>query len=160
MSSRLLTALLLLGLLQNAAPSSLHGISKRSPGCPDGWNELRFKTCMRLFTEKKTFDEAEQHCVSLGGHLVSIHGGGEFYEVLTLAVKSYRYAIPVWTGARYNEQEQRWKWTDGTSFSFVHQHGSLTDKKGGCVEMNRQVWGGWKIMNCDVKQFYVCAKRS
>ena len=42
--------------------------------CPEGWQkDLQLGTCYRAFeSERKTWNEAESHCQSFGGDLVSI----------------------------------------------------------------------------------------
>ena len=54
--------------------------------CPSGWYgfydaEWNKDACYKFFTEQLDWKAAEQHCVSQGAHLVSIHSLGEAEKV-------------------------------------------------------------------------------
>ena len=56
---------------------------------------------------------AESHCITLGGHLASVHSDKEKDFILGLSsTKQF------WIGGNDEETEGEWVWTDGSDFSY------------------------------------------
>merc|ERR1712240_702482 len=100
----------------------LHAVSLIQVGSPcsspklDGptW-QCRSKVrgpCYRLFKSAKTWQDAENHCQEEGGHLASVHSSEELDFVIGV-----QQILWFWVGG--TDSEGNWKWTDGTSFSFI-----------------------------------------
>ncbi|KAK6039501.1 hypothetical protein COOONC_22994, partial [Cooperia oncophora] len=74
----------------------------------------------QVFREKATFDEAEKRCISVGGHLASIHSEQENKFVTELSTDGRRrekleFKSYTWIGLRQNHYplSREWTWTDG-----------------------------------------------
>ena len=66
------------------------------------------------------YGAAEAHCVSLGGHLASIHTLDENSRVHSLCMPE-----PCWIGFNDIANETHWKWTDGSAADFSSFPGSV-----------------------------------
>lgn len=83
-----------------------------------------------------TWAEAERRCVSLGGHLLSVHSQAESDFVTSSLLtgsgvcgpqppgaqcgcSACRCAVYAWLGLRLDLDTKRWGWTDGTPLDFV-----------------------------------------
>ncbi|XP_071489147.1 alpha-N-acetylgalactosamine-specific lectin-like [Diadema antillarum] len=83
-----------------------------SVSCPRFWTGF-YGSCYRLFLAKKTWQDAENHCVRLGGHLTSVLSEAEN----TFLYNYWRYTIPTpawgfWIGYNDITTEGRWVWSD------------------------------------------------
>jgi len=69
------------------------------------------------FPEKmgKIWQDAEDVCVRLGGHLASIHSNQESQFIVDLIDKRYY----TWMGGMLGEDE-KWSWTDGTTWDYTN----------------------------------------
>lgn len=82
------------------------------PDDATGYNGHHYK----VYYDSKTWQEAEDFCVSQGGHLISINSSTEqdFAVELSLGDES-RYNV--WCGGHLGDNGT-WEWTDGSSFSY------------------------------------------
>ncbi|XP_074848183.1 C-type lectin domain family 4 member K-like [Carettochelys insculpta] len=93
--------------------------------CRDVWGKLsagwRFHggNLYYFSQEGKSWDEAEQFCVSQGSHLTSISSQGE-QEFLSNGSKRE----DCWIGLTDQGTEGRWRWVDGTEYSAEASGGS------------------------------------
>ncbi|XP_071489144.1 echinoidin-like [Diadema antillarum] len=83
--------------------------------CPEYWTGFH-GSCYRLFLVKKNWQEAENHCVELGGHLTSVLSEAEN----TFLYNYWRYTVPTpawgfWTGYNDRSTEGDWVWSDQSS---------------------------------------------
>ncbi len=67
-----------------------------------------------LFNVPMDADEAERTCEAMGGHLISINSPAEQQHFEEIIQNSEKYNI--WIGGYYDEED--WKWTDGSEFSY------------------------------------------
>uniref|UniRef100_A0A3Q3WUP9 C-type lectin domain-containing protein n=1 Tax=Mola mola TaxID=94237 RepID=A0A3Q3WUP9_MOLML len=128
--------------------------------CGDGWYRINSGRCAKYFMDKRTFDDAENHCVSLGGHLVSIHSVGDYSNVLCLALRTTNNGNLFWIGGR-GMKSDFWnlKWTDGSSFNFYRRNLQQPDNKHeSCIQLNYGDWWRWTNDVCSSKRYFVCAK--
>ena len=100
-----------------------------------GWKEV-VKTSQsgqktyKLYTEKKTWSDAEAHCQKVGGHLASVLSQEEQEEVTAAAGGK-----TVWIGGNNQDQEGRWRWTDGSHWNYTQwdeENGNTRDSSN-CV---------------------------
>uniref|UniRef100_A0A8C2Y281 C-type lectin domain-containing protein n=1 Tax=Capra hircus TaxID=9925 RepID=A0A8C2Y281_CAPHI len=109
---------------------------------------------------KKTWQEAEQFCVSHGAHLASVTSEEE-QAFLTQFTGSVYY----WIGLTDRGTEDDWRWTDGTAFNRARsrafwaenqpdnwQHG--IDRSEDCVQMQRK----WNDISCSTLSPWICKK--
>lgn len=80
------------------------------------WQNHRYK----VFDEGKTWEDAEEYCESIGGHLVTITSEAEqmFIENLLLGAKKNLY----WLGYTDAKEEGKWKWITGEITSYQNWH--------------------------------------
>ncbi|KIH65041.1 lectin C-type domain protein [Ancylostoma duodenale] len=97
----------------------------RQPGhCQNGWFYLKkTDSCYRYFLWA-TFEDAEQVCVSNGGHLASIHSSEENTFVADISKSGTDYksgADLTWIGLKQANypQDTKWTWTDGTPVDYM-----------------------------------------
>ncbi|KAK1901952.1 Lactose-binding lectin l-2 [Dissostichus eleginoides] len=85
----MLVFLFLLGLALGAVSSSDDSemVLLRRGSCPSFWFSCNGR-CYKYIATKMTWADAELHCLSQGGNLVSIHSRGEEYFV-KLLIKNF-----------------------------------------------------------------------
>ncbi|XP_069902939.1 C-type lectin domain family 4 member F [Globicephala melas] len=109
---------------------------------------------------KKTWQEAEQFCVSQGAHLASVTSEEEQAFLVQFTSASYH-----WIGLTDSDFQGFWRWADGTPFNsagssafwdryqpdnWLHENGHTED----CVHMQRK----WNDMYCTALYQWVCKK--
>ncbi|XP_023989243.1 C-type lectin domain family 4 member F [Physeter macrocephalus] len=109
---------------------------------------------------KKTWQEAEQFCVSQGAHLASVTSEEEKAFLIRFTSASYH-----WIGLTDSGLQGFWRWTDGTPFNSArssafwdknqpdnwrHKNGHTED----CVHMQQR----WNEMYCTALYHWVCKK--
>ena len=82
----------------------------------DGW-EPRHSCLYKAFKEKRTFQAAEDRCVSFKGHLASVHSQDEMQFIHDQVVRGL--SDHVWLGGSDRETEGTWKWTDGSAWNYT-----------------------------------------
>nr|XP_039255725.1 E-selectin-like isoform X2 [Styela clava] len=106
-----------------------------------------------MFDTLKTWHNAEDHCKTFGGHLVSIESAAEntfVHSLLTISIKLY------WIGLSTTDSVQTttsdWKWSDGTVFSYANWD---RFEDGGCVDIRR---GSGKMISyaCTYEDPFLC----
>ena len=83
----------------------------------EGWQEeVRYweGPKYKLYTEWKTWPDAEATCLEEGGHLASALTEGEQEEVKA----AMGMELWVWLGASYIEKEGVWRWADGSPWGY------------------------------------------
>uniref|UniRef100_A0A3Q3GFB5 Galactose-specific lectin nattectin-like n=1 Tax=Labrus bergylta TaxID=56723 RepID=A0A3Q3GFB5_9LABR len=83
--------------------------------CPDGWAK-HGERCYMFFNDKKTWCEAESHCVEQGGNLFSLHTpeDADFVRNVVLSATGARTAT--WLGS--HDSNNCWLNSDGSKFDF------------------------------------------
>ena len=92
----------------------------------------------KRYKEDLTWDEAEDFCVSHGGHLPSIHSSREQAQL-----KQFANGTFLWLGARRKSKDDVWQWSDGTlwvgyrpwTFAIKNQSGN------DCMWSMNSAWG-------------------
>ncbi|XP_072177018.1 alpha-N-acetylgalactosamine-specific lectin-like [Diadema setosum] len=82
--------------------------------CPEYWTGFH-GSCYRLFLAKKTWQQAENHCVQLGGHLTSVLSEAEntfLYNYWRNTVSTPAQGF--WIGYNDIRTEGRWVWSDNS----------------------------------------------
>ncbi|XP_051787818.1 scavenger receptor cysteine-rich type 1 protein M130-like isoform X4 [Erpetoichthys calabaricus] len=129
--------------------------------CQKGW-ENHSSQCYQFFTEKKSWIDAELHCLSLGGNLASVNSFDDNKFIVNL-IKSKDVNNPVtWLGGSDAVRETAWLWTDGSRWDFVNWNSGEPNKADGnekCIHINFQVQGSWNDADCTVVHPFVCAKK-
>ncbi|KAI4879712.1 hypothetical protein NFI96_013868, partial [Prochilodus magdalenae] len=100
--------------------------------------------CTLPLTLSPFSDLFQQNCVSMKGHLASVHSIEEHTFIRELALKTisltslttpYTYT---WLGATDAAQEGKWVWTDGSAFDYINWSSGQPDdfNSEDCLMMN------------------------
>ncbi|MBN3307370.1 COL12 protein, partial [Amia calva] len=125
-------------------------------GCPPQWTSFRSK-CYYFSTERLNFDEAKTYCEGKSSTLVVINNQEEQQWIRRqVAGKGF-----FWLGLTDREEENTWKWVDGTMPSFTkwkagqpdnwsHGHEQGED----CAGMIHE--GYWNDFFCEEINSFIC----
>ena len=115
--------------------------------------------CYKVFVTKLRWQDAENHCQAEGGHLASVHSAEE--NSFVSGLDSDR----MWLGGTDTTREGRWKWSDGSAFSFTSWAWGEPNDGGwflgiqDCLTTNYGAAGKWDDLDCgahyDIRKF-VC----
>ena len=123
------------------------------PKCMDitGPGEAPFAFCIEMLS----WSEAEDHCVTRGQHLASVHSEEE-WEFVTWELIGHFEIWESWTGLSDTATEGLFVWTDGEALDHEHwcegspNQGDPTDD---CVVNSPE---GWRDINCNELRQFVC----
>ncbi|KAK1879916.1 Lactose-binding lectin l-2 [Dissostichus eleginoides] len=150
----MLVFLFLLGL-------ALGAVSPQQNSCPMFWTFFNGR-CYKYISTRLTWADAELHCVSLGGNLVSIRSQEEENFVGSV-IKNFDPARGyTWIGLSDTQKEGRWMWSDGCAARFFFWSTGQPDNHRGredCVGTNYGPVNKWNDFRCSVTIPSVCASR-
>ncbi|CAN9503894.1 unnamed protein product [Ophioblennius macclurei] len=155
--------LFLLGLaLCAATPVKEKSFQLQRSGCPLFWYSFKGR-CYQYVASHMEWADAELHCVSQGGNLVSIHSVEEQNFVASL-IKNFDPEEGVtWIGLSDLHKESRWMWSDGSRVNFVFWGSGQPDNLGNyehCAEVNWLPANKWNDSRCSHTFPSVCALRT
>uniref|UniRef100_UPI0037E83AEF type-2 ice-structuring protein-like isoform X2 n=1 Tax=Semicossyphus pulcher TaxID=241346 RepID=UPI0037E83AEF len=127
--------------------------------CPCGWTRIGHR-CFRYICHSLTWPQAERNCVSLGGHLASVHSVWEYRRIRLLVFKKTRHHPQAWLGANDRCQEGVWRWSDGSRLNYKGWCCGEPNNAGNqdCLQMN---FGGhkcWDDRQCHHRLPSVCVR--
>ncbi|XP_041351898.1 lithostathine-1-like [Gigantopelta aegis] len=114
--------------------------------------------CYRLGLDKKNHDDAMAACQNDGGFLIRIDSQkkhdyfAELYQENVMSTSSQ-----LWIDGDDSDDEDEWRFTDGTLMTYTHWASSEPDHNGDCVRIrlrNQKV--EWWDDNCDRIHEYIC----
>ncbi|XP_045898704.1 ladderlectin-like [Micropterus dolomieu] len=135
-------------------------VVKRSTLCPIGWTAFN-SHCFFYVPRSTSWALAERNCISMGGHLASVHNIQEYHQIQTIILRASHNQRGTWIGGYNAEQDQQWFWSDGTSFLFTHWcPGEPSNGKGRqqCLLMNYSDQKCWDDSGCDDQLPSVCQR--
>ncbi|XP_071495807.1 echinoidin-like [Diadema antillarum] len=135
--------------------------------CPEYWTGFH-GSCYRLFLARKNFQEAENHCVELGGHLTSVLSEAEN----TFLYNYWRNTISTPTGdgfwIGYNDirTEGTWVWSDHSTprAPYTNWRQRQPDNYRGSQDCGKMWYTGttsdtardWDDGSCGAVREYIC----
>ena len=158
----MLLFLFLFGLALGAeSPSGDHEMKLQRGNCPMFWFSFNGR-CYKYVATRKTWADAELHCVSEKANLVSIHSLEEHNFIKSL-IKNFDHAEGfTWIGLSDTQKEGGWMWSDGCAVDFVFWNsGEPNNEKGNenCVHNNFGTDLKWNDRPCSLTYPSVCASR-
>ncbi|XP_041646973.1 galactose-specific lectin nattectin-like [Cheilinus undulatus] len=150
-----LQLILLLGLssgLWMGANAKCHKKGGCCEGCPDGWTPIK-ERCYMYHNLAKEWCEAEKHCVSKGGNLISILGPNDKMAVKDILKRAVGKPIAVWTGTHDAVKNGCWLNSDGSEH---HKSWAAKGKKGeNCIMYGLS--GNPVASDCSAKKPFICS---
>ncbi|XP_068179802.1 brevican core protein [Antennarius striatus] len=123
--------------------------------CEPGWTKFQ-GFCYHHFTERQSWEAAEQHCRMCGGHLLS---------VMTPEEQDYindKYREYQWIGLNDRTIEGDFRWSDGNPLLYENWHRGQPDSYflsgEDCVVMVWDDGGRWSDVPCNYHLSYTCKK--
>uniref|UniRef100_A0A3B4X378 Mannose receptor, C type 1b n=1 Tax=Seriola lalandi dorsalis TaxID=1841481 RepID=A0A3B4X378_SERLL len=124
--------------------------------CADGWTLVSSrKYCYKSFLEtslnKRTWYEARDYCMAIGGDLLSIHSTDD--------LKIYR---TLWIGLSAPDPITGYVWSDGSPVNFQHWEDGEPNNKNNvesCAEFNpynQERSGSWNDVQCEKYNGWIC----
>ncbi|KAI7811197.1 ladderlectin [Triplophysa rosa] len=146
--------------------NEVSGVNSEEPimgrKCPSGWQKFGSQ-CFKFFKEQKTWAEAEQHCIELGGNLASIHSQLTHNYLKSLVKREAGAMTRTWIGGHDATQDFIWFWSDGSRFVYKDWHtGEPNNAEGAekCLEMGYGEEQRWNDAPCSTKLFFLCYRAS
>ena len=104
-------------------------------------------------TPASTWDDAEAHCVDLGGHLVSFASASDNLFAINVLGGSGE----AWIGLSDQGRAEVYEWTDGTPYDYVNWEDGQPDARADrCVAIgNSQRWFDYP---CEEGRTFLCAR--
>jgi hypothetical protein len=102
-----------------------------------------------------TWQGAEDHCVSEGGHLASIASGTEGIFASNILLR----ADEAWIGLNDRETPDTWEWTDGTPYDYTNwdtQSGQPDNPDHDCVAIG--ITRRWFDYACNEDRIFICIR--
>ncbi|KAJ8337035.1 hypothetical protein SKAU_G00382550 [Synaphobranchus kaupii] len=130
-----------------------------SAPCPKGWVHNN-KRCYLYFPEKRSWIDAEMHCVSFGGNLASERTADEHSFLKKLHMPDGD-KLAFWIGLSDVHKKGTWIWSDGTKMDFKKWNSGEPKSSGGnedCVLSNSD-GTDWQVSDCAKSYPYICSLR-
>ncbi|XP_054607456.2 macrophage mannose receptor 1 [Nothobranchius furzeri] len=146
--------------LAEGAPVTTVPPTTPAQNCPSTWTPAaKRNVCYKLYREmkehKKTWQEAEDFCKAMGGHLMSIH------SLLDLEYLAYQMSDPAWIGAKLKGTNEGYAWSDDSNFGYQNwgfgEPNNHNDNEH-CAEV--KFYGRhWNDRHCEVYNDWICQIR-
>ncbi|XP_060781836.1 lactose-binding lectin l-2-like [Neoarius graeffei] len=145
-------------IVQEAEHRRVNG--RCSQCCQFGWVQYN-RHCFIYKATQMTWAFAEEHCMDLGGHLMSIHNENDYRLAKSLIRTHDPKQNPTWIGLSSCQEHGKWFWSDGTRLAFTKWNLREPNNLNGecCVHMNHSREKNWNDVPCNIKHPFVCAKK-
>ncbi|MBN3307386.1 MRC1 protein, partial [Amia calva] len=133
--------------------------------CPDDWQSYgQGQYCARLYKKntknKKTWFEARDFCVAIGGDLLSIHSDDELHDIYRDL--THYYNENAWIGINNLDPNAGYVWSDGSPASFENwSYGEPNNYNDAelCGEMSLYFGLPWNDRHCESYNNWMCKIR-
>ncbi|XP_071489139.1 echinoidin-like [Diadema antillarum] len=135
--------------------------------CPQYWTGFH-GSCYRLFLAKKNWQEAENHCVRLGGHLTSVTSEAENDFLYNFWRDTFKTPSGwgFWIGYNDIRTERAWVWSDHSTLRapYTKWRKNQPDNYKGSQNCGRMWYTGttsdtardWDDCSCGYLGNYIC----
>nr|CDJ81559.1 C-type lectin domain containing protein [Haemonchus contortus] len=129
-------------------------VALASADCPLGTvYHQEFNRCYKFVSTAQPFYLAEEACISIGGHVVSISSG---YENAMLSESAQGQKIATFYIGFNRLSTDTWSWSDGSSYNYTNW-GTGEPADGTTCAVQNSKDGTWKSVSCNSAYAYVCA---
>ncbi|XP_048867158.1 macrophage mannose receptor 1-like isoform X3 [Brienomyrus brachyistius] len=130
------------------------GLVTTAPGCSEGWTR-HGSFCYQIGSEEKTFEDANQDCLSKDSHLVNV--ASRFENAFLTSLVGLRPERYFWIGLSNKDQKETFVWTSSANVRFTHFGPGLPGQQQGCVAMMTGTAAGlWDVLSCTRGEKYIC----
>ncbi|XP_026229722.1 macrophage mannose receptor 1-like isoform X2 [Anabas testudineus] len=146
------------GATPTSAPPTIN-----PPKCAEGWTKLVSRNyCFMVFSrnsqKKRTWFEARDFCMAIGGDLLSIHSPA---DQQLLRYNPHRYET-VWIGLSAPDPAAGYVWSDKSPLHFQHWQSDEPNNKNkveSCAELQISrvdSSGSWNDVHCETYRGWIC----
>ncbi|XP_030018682.1 galactose-specific lectin nattectin-like [Sphaeramia orbicularis] len=110
---------------------------------------------MVLSEGRLKWTDAQKHCLSMGGNLLSVHNAQQNNQALSLLGNNR-----TWIAGSDAQEEGQWLNVDGTPFNYTNWCSGQPDNHGGresCAEVNFSGRRCWNDFVCTKLLYSICA---
>ncbi|XP_030018036.1 galactose-specific lectin nattectin-like isoform X3 [Sphaeramia orbicularis] len=132
-----------------------NSVVKRAAGCPFGWTQFG-RRCLIVNAPMKWTD-AQNHCLSMKGNLLSIHN--VYQNSWAMSLMGGRRT---WIAGSDAQEDGQWFNVDGTRFNYANWCHGEPNNHGGqehCAEINYSDQRCWNDAPCLMHLHSICARK-
>jgi len=111
--------------------------------------------CFRLFSQAKSFEDANTVCEEEGGQLASVLSN----EQKNFILKEVKVCVKAWIGL--SKEDKAYYWLDGSDSTYHNwKEEHYTDnqlEKDNCVLIDEE--GKWELERCEDKNYFICKQK-
>ena len=109
-----------------------------------------------IVAEKLTWHEARQRCQAFFGELASI-GSKQDEERIKRLISGFSHGAVFWIGLNDIEIQERFVWSDGTSYSYSSWNDGEPNNLGNEDCINTDTSMKWNDALCGLREFFACS---
>ncbi|XP_035994263.1 macrophage mannose receptor 1 isoform X3 [Fundulus heteroclitus] len=127
---------------------------EQNPGCKPGWKR-HGSFCYYTGTERKTFDEAKDHCKTTESYLADVSTRVD--NAFLVSLVGLRPEKHFWLGLSNRKNRDVFEWTYPVPVKYTHWNSEMPGNNQGCVAMATGISAGlWDVLPCTNREKYIC----